>query len=250
MAKSPRETSPQQRSSKPDRLRTTPRVPPRHSPEWQQYQARKAEAKRRKKRLAQRVIDRQAEEPALSPRDQMFLEQFAGDLDRAQRLGTVFQAAKAYFHARARENAFTANDILEILEALLEYYATEVDPTTYPPASLQQPASKQLLMPAKPKEFWAQRDLNLRENPPQFIRRVYEKWLGQGLARKDLAQLDPDLYKALSVWLSRHPEDDLAQVLPPQSDVIDDIISRLSAEYPLEVLRKLGYAIDARLRRV
>lgn len=115
----------------------------------------------------------------------------------------------------------------------------------YPPP----PDNAVALLPRKAPELWAQRDLNRRENAPQFIRRVYGRWLGQGLARKDLTTLDPDLYKALSVWLSRHKDDAIVEVLPPQSNQIDDLIERLSAEYSLEDLRKLGYAIDSRLRR-
>ena len=97
--------------------------------------------------------------------------------------------------------------------------------------------------------LWAQRDLNLRENAPQFIRRVYGAWLGRGLSRKRVKSLDPDLYRALSVWLTRHPDDEIANLLPRQSDLLDDLIDRLSAEFSLEDLRKLGYAINARLRR-
>ncbi len=111
-----------------------------------------------------------------------------------------------------------------------------------------------ILMPTEPlpeqaPEFWAKRDLNRRENAPQFIRRVYAHWLGKGLARKDLAHLDEDLYRALSVWLARHPDDDIIKILPSQSERIDDVIERLTAEYPMEFLRKLGYAIDSRIRR-
>jgi hypothetical protein len=98
-------------------------------------------------------------------------------------------------------------------------------------------------------ELWKSRDLNLRENASQFVRRVYAAWLGRGLERKDLARLDPDLYKALSVWLSRHPEDPIVADLPPQREKLDELIDELSAKYPIEDLRKLGHAIDARLRR-
>lgn len=104
-------------------------------------------------------------------------------------------------------------------------------------------------LPSTAPEQWKTRDLNRRENAPQFISRVYSEWLGRGLERRDLARLDPDLYKALSVWLSRHPEDPIAVVLPPQKEKLDDLIDHLSATYPVETLRKLGHAIDGRLRR-
>lgn len=104
-------------------------------------------------------------------------------------------------------------------------------------------------LPTVAPELWTARDLNLRENAPAFTRRVYGKWLDHGLARKDIARLDSDLYKALSVWLARHPDDDIAKQLPSQSEEIDRAIKTLSAQYPVEFLRKLGYAIDTRLRR-
>lgn len=104
-------------------------------------------------------------------------------------------------------------------------------------------------LPTTAPELWAARDLNLRENAPAFTRRVYGKWLEHGLARRDIARLDSDLYKALSVWLARHPDDEIANQLPSQSEEIDRAIKHLSAQYPVEFLRKLGYAIDTRLRR-
>ena len=116
-------------------------------------------------------------------------------------------------------------------------------------ASAKPEDSAPLELPQTAPEFWKTRDLNLRENAPQFIRRVYAQWLGRGLERKDIAQLDQDLYKALSVWLSRHPKDPIVADLPPQREKLDELIDELSAKYPLEDLRKLGHAIDARLRR-
>ena len=112
----------------------------------------------------------------------------------------------------------------------------------------QLPRPKSVPLPATAPETWSERDLNLRENPVQYTRRVYARWFGHGLTRKDLKALDPDLYRALSVWVSRHPDDAIAE-LPAQSEIMDDLIDRLSAQLSLDDLRKLGYAIDTRLRR-
>ncbi len=112
----------------------------------------------------------------------------------------------------------------------------------------QLPRPKLVPLPTTAPEAWSKRDLNLRENPVEYTRRVYARWLGQGLTRKDLKALDPDLYRALSVWVSRHPEDAVAE-LPAQSEILDHLIDRLSAQLSLDDLRKLGYAIDTRLRR-
>jgi len=111
------------------------------------------------------------------------------------------------------------------------------------------PASPKQPLPPEAPELWRTRDLNRRENAPGFIRRVYREWLGAGLERRHLATLDPDLYRALSVWVVRHPDDPIIAQLPPQHERIDEVIDQLSAEYPLDVLRKLGRVIDSRMRR-
>ena len=84
---------------------------------------------------------------------------------------------------------------------------------------------------------------------PETMTTIYGPWLGRGLTRKHIKAHDSELYRALSVWLTRHPDDGIASALPRQSDILDDLIDRLSAEFSLEDLRKLGYAINARLRR-
>ena len=130
----------------------------------------------------------------------------------------------------------------ESMSAILTRLAAEYDKTS----AATKPAAA---LPEAAPELWSKRDLNLRENAPQFIRRVYGLWLGHGLTRKHIKAHDPELYRALSVWLTRHPDDGIASALPRQSDILDDLIDRLSAEFSLEDLRKLGYAINARLRR-
>ncbi len=115
--------------------------------------------------------------------------------------------------------------------------------------SISEPSLPPDPLPTTAPELWAKRDLNKRETAADFVRRVYGKWLDAGLERKDIAQLDPPLYKALSMWLTRHPDDPIASALPPQSDRIDEAIEHLSARYSVDFLRKLGYAIDTRMRR-
>jgi transcriptional regulator with XRE-family HTH domain len=109
--------------------------------------------------------------------------------------------------------------------------------------------AKQPSLPDIAPEKWSARDLNRREAPPQFIERVYGPWLDGQLTRQGLKKLDSDLYRALSVWLSRHPDDTIAALLPRKRDILDEVLDRLSGEFSLEDLRKLGYAVDARLKR-
>lgn len=101
--------------------------------------------------------------------------------------------------------------------------------------------------PSSPPEQWGHREPG-RENPVQFIRRVYAAWLGRGLSRRQLRNLDPALYRAFSVWVHRHPDDAIPE-LPSMSDETDLLIETLSRRMSIEELRRLGYAIDQRLRK-
>lgn len=107
-------------------------------------------------------------------------------------------------------------------------------------------------IPTEAVELWSDRtphpDLERIETPVEFTRRVYGSWLSKGLTRAHLRGLDPPLYQALSVWMRRHP-DDVIEELPPLTQVIDERIAKLSAEFSPDDLRKLGLAIQSRLRR-
>ena len=81
-----------------------------------------------------------------------------------------------------------------------------------------------------------------------FIQRVYAPWLGRGLNRAHIRNLDLPLYRALSVWVHRHPEQEMSE-LPSISQSIDEKIARLSLEFSPDELRKLGLAIENRGRR-
>ncbi|MBX9727137.1 MAG: hypothetical protein K2X09_07715 [Rickettsiales bacterium] len=56
-------------------------------------------------------------------------------------------------------------------------------------------------LPDKAPELWIDRDKSLREDVPQFIRRVYEPWLGKGLTRTDMRRLDKRLASEITDWL-------------------------------------------------
>lgn len=160
------------------------------------------------------------------------------------------KAAKDYL-LHAFKNARQAHDLSQDEAALvLQEVASQHQGGTaisLQPSPALADAHPQL--PSQAPELWVNRDLNLREKAPTFIRRVYAPWLGRGLTRKALGDLDFDLYRALSVWLTRHPDDPTAQLLPRRSDATDALIERLSAEYSIEGLRKLGHAIESRIRR-
>ena len=172
--------------------------------------------------------------PTQHPSDRIALETFPGDAERARRLYAAFKDLRRALEQVEEAHNLSPVDAHAITKAMLPRLA---------------PLAPDKPVPDEAPELWARRDLNRRETAPQFIKRVYGEWIGHGLARKDLARLDEELYRALSVWLNRHPEDEMARLLPSQSEQLDELIERLSAEYPIEFLRKLGYAIDSRIRR-
>lgn len=59
-----------------------------------------------------------------------------------------------------------------------------------------------------------------RERPHEFIKRVYSKWLGKGLARHHLLHLDKSLYHALCCWLTKNDHPDWLE-LPTKKQIND-----------------------------
>ena len=59
------------------------------------------------------------------------------------------------------------------------------------------------LLPKEPPATWRADKLD-NETPPDFIRRFYEPWLGKGLDRAHIRNLDRPLYQALDNWLRNH----------------------------------------------
>lgn len=77
------------------------------------------------------------------------------------------------------------------------------------------------------------------ESPPEFVKRVYGPWLGQGLTRAHLGKLDPKLYTAINNWLSRPgnvwPDDvDLPTKSQHTSRMIDKVQTEGTSALPIE----------------
>lgn len=103
-------------------------------------------------------------------------------------------------------------------------------------------------LPDKAPCLWARRNRDLGLNPVGFTMMFYGPWLGQGLTRSKLRELDKALYHALANWISRHPDDALPE-LPSQSELLDQKLARLADEFSPDELRRLGLALQARLQR-
>lgn len=102
------------------------------------------------------------------------------------------------------------------------------------------------LPPVEAPELWADRQ-GRKENPVAFIRRVYGRYIGNGLTRAHIRRLDLPLYKALSVWTVRHPEDTLPE-LPTRSDAVDLMLESLSPDMTEDQVRRLGLTLQSRRR--
>jgi hypothetical protein len=85
-------------------------------------------------------------------------------------------------------------------------------------------------LPEKAPEKWSERTAGRTENPVTFINRVYAPWLGKGLTRPHLNQLDHSLYVAHAKWQKRHLKDpqttELQQLMPNRSEVTTQRIER------------------------
>lgn len=69
-------------------------------------------------------------------------------------------------------------------------------------------------LPTDAPELFKERK-NRKESPVEFILRVYKLWLGKGLMRPHIKNLDPPLYNSLYQWLNRNPEPSDFRLLLP-----------------------------------
>ncbi len=169
-------------------------------------------------------------------REQLHQRLFPGDPERARTLGAAYE----------RLNTL----ILATFLPLREQDRAQLQAALRPIASLvtgRAPLHARALL-SRPLKLWADRDKAEKQNPAQFTRQVYADWIGNGLTRKQLRELDPQLYHALSVWEHRHPEDTITE-LPTLGQIIDQRIASLSDEFTPEELRKLGSTLQTRHRR-
>jgi hypothetical protein len=86
--------------------------------------------------------------------------------------------------------------------SLLRYALQEIG---FPDASVslkaaQSNAGSSVKLPLVAPALWLARE-NRKETAPDFIKRVYAPWLGQGLTQAHIHQLDKQLYTALHNWL-------------------------------------------------
>jgi hypothetical protein len=144
----------------------------------------------------------------------------------------IKNAIKAVFEAAATSNSnMRIAVLLELLHEEHTRSATSVD------------------LPDKAPEAWAERDLNRRENPCDFVKRVYAKWIGNGLTRVKIKELDYPLYRALSVWFTRHPDTDLSKLLPRLTETINTRFVIAAQLHSFSELRSLGLTLQTRHRR-
>lgn len=91
------------------------------------------------------------------------------------------------------------------------------------------------------------------ETPPTFVKRVYGPWLGHGLDRGHIRQLDPTLYQAIVNW-SRRNKWPTEIDLPTRSQQIDRKLERLQAgeavgDFTLREMQRTAAALQRRRER-
>lgn len=171
-------------------------------------------------------------EREIAKREARMRELFPGDPERAHQLGRLLDS---------------------LTSPILSYFLSAEEPDR---SQMRRAVQLEIALfstfmgrPTKPPRLWSERDVDEPTNPVEFIRKHYKRWVGFGFTRKDLRDLDPQLYHALSVWEHRHPDDRMVE-LPTLSEVIDQKVAALSAEFSEDELRKLGTTLQTRLRRM
>lgn len=80
-------------------------------------------------------------------------------------------------------------------------------------------------LPTTAPEFYQDR-CDKSELPHEYIERVYADWLGKGLARHHILQLDKPLYMALANWLKKN-DLPVSFDLPTKKELADRDLARL-----------------------
>lgn len=165
----------------------------------------------------------------------MYESWFPDHPDTAKRIGPLF---KELTYQIVGVTADLGDDTPLFMERLKDFIEEK-----FPRQSLPRPT-----FPKRAPALWKDRNRNDETNPALFTRATYEQWLGHGLTRQHLRELDADLYRALSVWEHRHPSDRITE-LPTLAEVIDARIAALADEFSPDELRKLGSTLQTRHQR-
>jgi hypothetical protein len=162
------------------------------------------------------------------------LQPVTDDYDHLQRLEAARQFILGAFDIACKAHAVPRTDLAAIIKSAMDDVG---------PAEVATPAP----LPLAPPELWSKRT-DRAESPVGFVRRVYAPYIGHGFTRPDLRKLDPELYRAVTVWEHRHPEDRMTEI-PKKSEVIDARLAALSSRITPDELRQLGYALQGRASR-
>ncbi len=168
-------------------------------------------------------------------REQLYQELFPGDPERARRLGAEYERLQLTIHAVMLS---LGGEETKLMQAAVRHLIPILSGRSVRSAAP---------IPRAPM-LWANRDKSRKQNPAQFTRAIYQRWIGNGITRKQLRDLDPQLYHALSVWEHRHPEDTIVE-LPTLAQIIDQRIESLADEFTSDELRRLGSTLQTRHRR-
>lgn len=124
------------------------------------------------------------------------------------------------------------SDINKAIDALVEAFNRYQISDDYVKGKLSELTDR--LFPSKPSlptvapELYADRQ-DRKENPVDFIKRVYGPYIGNGLDRPTLLHLDKQLYHGLNQWRIKHglPE---GLDLPTKSDLVTKELETLGHE--------------------
>src|ERR1700722_4943556 len=115
------------------------------------------------------------------------------------------------------------NEVSKDEDELLDLLRDLLESAGYPNGLPSSDTSRTSGEPSRAPEKWADRNSRSSENPVTFIKRVYADWLGLGLTRAHLRDLDLPLYNALATWTRRHGPGDLD--LPTKKELNDRLLA-------------------------
>ena len=96
-------------------------------------------------------------------------------------------------------------------------------------------------LPLTAPALWEERTTGRKVSPADFIRAHYAPWIGNGLTRAHIGQLDRPLYMAYARQVSRSPDSAIAE-LPSEE--------RLKRDDPVEALERIRAQTRASVARI
>lgn len=157
-------------------------------------------------------------------------------------VGRVCAELKKAFVEQARINRLDEQACAQVIDLLADIEPSEVAPDA------MGAERNTVELPDRAPLLWENRHTLPRMNPTAFVRYVYGPWLNS-LSRGALHALDKPLYHAYANWVSRHPEDNIEELVS-QTTETEALLQRLRKVATEDEIRRAGLALQMRAQRL